>query len=585
MTEEKEEIPKIKYTEELFDKEIASRYRGELNRAQMYGKIEDWAITTLQTTPATDLKDIEKQVLEKYNAGDLRTVSTKTELIPLMEALEAGQIITAEQVSDVYIKKTKGFVDNALETITDAWNIPLRKLGVYLVEVLEGLGVLEGEELKELKQLAEKGDFAELFYIGFITFMSISHIAVAKVSAVNKKLERELNTKLRPDRPGFQDFLKQGLFDKNTDKRIKDLMGDAGIPEEYLPDYYNAVKTYFGLPEVLELFWREEIDPARLNLFMEKAGLTEEERELAKVFLERIAPVQDVIRFAVRDAFNETAVKDWGLDEDYPEKLTELGKKWGFTDETLHYYWRSHWQMPSPQFVYEFMHRRHITQNEAETLLRIADWPKKIRDLMMKTSYRVISRVDVRRIYKAGVMTEQEVLDTYLDMGYNERDARRLTDFVLITSQPGGFKLTKAEIINGYKDEILTRTETLGMLQAEGYTAEEAEFLLLRQDLQDKREDTKLVIDVTKRRYADGELTTDGVLNELGKMGVKTSKINRLIVKWDLQNKQKEKRPSDKMLEEWFTKGIIPENEARLEFSKNGWPEKYIDKIILNLKG
>ena len=77
------------------------------------------------------------------------------------------------------------------------------------------------------------------------------------------------------------------------------------------------------------------------------------------------------------------------------------------------------------------LHRRIIDPDELKLLLRVRDIPSFWRERLVQLSYDPYTRVDVRRMYTAGVLSENEVFDTYLDLGYDEEHANNLTLWTL----------------------------------------------------------------------------------------------------------------------------------------------------------
>lgn len=95
---------------------------------------------------------------------------------------------------------------------------------------------------------------------------------------------------------------------------------------------------------------------------------------------------------------------------------------------------------------------------------------------------REITKTDIIKGVKKGVITRSEGIDLLMDLGYDEDDA----DYILAINIPvdeedvviNQRELTKTDIINGLKTEIITEEDALARLLELRYTPLDAEFLL-----------------------------------------------------------------------------------------------------------
>ncbi len=217
---------------------------------------------------------------------------------------------------------------------------------------------------------------------------------------------------------------------------------------------------------------------------------------------------QDFILFATRDTFKPDVVAKYGYDQDYPSDIDAQAEKAGISSEWMRHYWRAHWQLPSPQMGYEMMHRRIITREEMATLLKIGDmapwWAEKVIDI----SYSPYTRVDVRRLYKDGIIDETGVYENYLDIGYDEEHARNLTDWTIKDASrvtTGKAKdLTESKILKAYEYGELTVEQTTEFLVKLGYDQEESAVIIALIDHQATFNERDQEWKLLKARYVAG---------------------------------------------------------------------------------
>ena len=100
------------------------------------------------------------------------------------------------------------------------------------------------------------------------------------------------------------------------------------------------------------------------------------------------------------------------------------------------------------------------------------------RDKLEAISYNPLTRVDVRRVYKMGIIDREQVLRTYLDFGYNDEKAEWLTRFTEMQNTEADRDLTKAEILSAFDKSIINYVTCRTMLLDLGYSEDEVEILI-----------------------------------------------------------------------------------------------------------
>lgn len=162
--------------------------------------------------------------------------------------------------------------------------------------------------------------------------------------------------------------------------------------------------------------------------------------------------IQDLIRFAVREAFTPQIVEEFQLDADFPDAILPFSAGQGLPPEWTRMFWRAHWELPAVNQGFQMRHRASfapffagesatgdidgqavyqvIDDGGLDLLLRTQDVMVFWRERLKAISFNVLSRVDIRRMYDLGVVDAAEVELTYLSQGYNTTDAAGLREFV-----------------------------------------------------------------------------------------------------------------------------------------------------------
>jgi len=295
-----------------------------------------------------------------------------------------------------------------------------------------------------------------------------------------------------------------------------------------------AALTYILIPagEVITAMRRKSITPEEAEDRLHHLGYTDDDTSLLIENSKVIPNLADLVGMAVREAWDDGVAAAYGYDDDFPGEFAEWAEKQGLDREWATRYWRAHWTLPSVTLGYEMMHRRIISEGELEDLLRIADYPSVWRKHMIEAAYTPLTRVDVRRMYGLGVLTEEDVYWSYRDIGYNDENAAKMTQFtVLYVNKDDSDKvsvareLTRSVIEKAYRKGVVDRTEADIRLRDIGYDAEDVELLLSMLDLQveldempdyleDYRKDIeKVVIGSYTARFIDDGTATSYLLD------------------------------------------------------------------------
>jgi len=278
----------------------------------------------------------------------------------------------------------------------------------------------------------------------------------------------------------------------------------TGINKERLEVMVKLREQVIGIADCIELYKRNIIDSDELAKRLSKLGVPDNEQSLWQKLAETRPSVQDVIRFAVREVYSPEIAKTYGQFEGADEVAAMAAddlKAAGIRPEDLAKYWAAHWELPSVQMGYEMLHRGVITMDELKTLMRTLDIMPYWRDKLIEISYVPLTRVDIRRMHKLGILSDDDLIKAYKDIGYNDENAKRLADFTkLYNADPesseetksdrdrGNWKdLSRGDIINGYSDGLLTYNEAYEGLYNLGYSKEESEFLLARADYEQEK--------------------------------------------------------------------------------------------------
>lgn len=335
------------------------------------------------------------------------------------------------------------------------------------------------------------------------------------------------------------------------------------------------------------LWRREEIDDAELDVQLGKLGYSEDEREALKKLAYPIPPVQDIIQMAVREVFSPEIAERFGQFEDIPDEYMIQAKRSGLTEEWARNVWAAHWMLPSIQQGFEMLHRRVIGEEDMASLMVALDVMPFWRDRLQQISYRTLTRVDVRRMHKTGALSEAEVKEAYLDFGYSELNAVRMTAFTVAYNEPKEQReieevreLTKSEVLLFLEEHIYTAEQAIGDLEAIGYSPEAAEALVSIRLLEEQIQERKEEVAVVEAAYKADAIDLNTAIERLDALGLHDERRDALVAKFERMGQAVVAFPSISQLESMLEENILNEDEALEAILHMGYAPKWADRLL-----
>lgn len=546
-------------------------------------EVPDWFITAIVTAPEDMLTPRLAEVKRLFNEGKITQIPTKSDVTAIHEAVITSSAISAEAIENV---KDKHAAPRWVKVLSQSFEHFTGGLKLHLDEIVKTLldqNLIPDDLGDELKQAAKGNAFIYAIPIAFMQIYSWWKNYSIRLKSWGLNVERAANKKYGGNIPDWHDLINIAFYDDTVRAQVIDIMLSLGIPEQYHDALLKTAKTVLSTSEIMSLFWRGEIDVDQRTDLLHKAGITGDEERLILTLFDRVPNIQDAIQFAVKDVFNPEAVRMMGLDEDYPDQLTEFAAKNGFSEENAKRYWQAHWNALSPQMVFEMLHRGVVDFQSADDLLRIADWPAGLRDMLMQISYSVPTRVDVRRMYRLGVYDQQQVFENYLKLGYNEEDAVSLTQFTVLNESESERELTRSQVEAAYRDGVLDARDAAAFLKKIGYQEDLVEIIIDRIDLQAEQDIIEQELDILKTRYTRQLMDTSQLEEQLTKLRIDPAQIQIYIRQWGLDREKKIQRPSLATLRRWYKSGVISADDFRVEMRGLGWGDHYIDLYELEI--
>lgn len=378
--------------------------------------------------------------------------------------------------------------------------------------------------------------------------------------------------------PNAMLLLQGGLVQERSTSDLLDDLGIGDIHPDYRQTYMDAVLTKPASADLVAYHLRQENELRNLEDDLTKIGIHPDYLDIYKTLAERIPPLPDIITMAVREAFSPATAARFGQYEDFPEAFGRYAAQQGLSEEWAKRYWAAHWGLPSVGQGFEMLHRGIIDDGDLNMLLKAQDVMPFWRDKLIAMAYRPLTRVDVRRMYKLGVLTLSEVYEAFLNLGYGPDDARNMTEYTeaqILESMAG---LTTAEVIKAYVDRLVTHTEGVELLIMLNVEPDHAEYLIETENVKRDWFLTNNKIRAIRNLYKRGEYDENQARDELAKLNQPTEQIDVLLEQWWYEKKE-DGGPTWTKAEtfRFYKKELINLDRVVQELSVMGYDQEHID--------
>lgn len=460
-----------------------------------------------------------------------------------------------------------------LAELTKGYDFP--ELSAYMQRLVDAK-MIDAEGAMEMDNLFSEQPVIKKILPYALPIASIMQLVQAIMGTAGGDYGKHLMSTFTPSAPDVANMLRLGFMSPGDSDNVRDKLKENGLNEADQNLLFKASLTLLDVESLRVLFLRKEIDSNTLFARMRQLGHTDDRTaDIVKTW-DVIPGIQDLLYMAAKEAFEPDIVNYYGYDDEFPGEQSAAMEANGLSEYWQKRNWYAHWTPPSIGQGYEMLHRRVINETELDDLFRTQEVPPWWRDKLRDISYNPLTRVDVRRMYGVGVLGEQEVYEAYLDIGYNDLNARRMTEFTIKYEQDEDRELTRTQIETYYKNSMLTRDVALELLTGIGYSADRADYFLVYQDYEQEQDYIEDVISNTGEMYSSGLIDYDTAQSRMYELNLPTKRVSSLFDKWNIKIYKARKLPSKTDLDKFYKAGLIDILRYSEELLLLGYSEKYV---------
>ncbi|KKN23126.1 hypothetical protein LCGC14_0908080 [marine sediment metagenome] len=438
----------------------------------------------------------------------------------------------------------------------------------------------------------------------------IAYMLLSSTSPYQRFQSQQLNTLIPNEILDPASLIEARAFNLINDSRYKSEMKKHG---------FNATKA-----EKLEVITKTKLSPLDL-IQLKRRGLISDEDFISQQQKSRtddktidqienlskfIPGVQDTIQFAVREAYRDDIADKFGYDDDFPttervatieemnvsehenlegsDRLIAQALQIGLDPNILRRFWRAHWQLPSITAGLEMFHRLRpefnpnnpVDFDTIKELLKIQDIAPFWQERILETSFNLPTRVDIRRMYVAGLLDREKVFDVYQQRGFNPEWAEKLTQLADSDKLDSGRDLSRSMIEKAYEEGIIKRENAVSLLIEMRYDENEAEIIvnLIDRDLANNKLRDKLKL--LKAQFIRGIIDEALYKSSLDDLNILSERRDLIILASKSERLTKQKLATKEDLKSFFNKDLMNIKEVQTELIKAGYSKELADMLI-----
>ncbi len=402
---------------------------------------------------------------------------------------------------------------------------------------------------------------------------------------------------LYPDNTALGTWPAGTLSPDKLSELAKSDVRDGGWTDERFTGLVEAALTRLDPPELARLRRRGQLTQNDYLKAMYEVGFTTDRAEAYYTSQEFYPTPSDLVRWQAREVFEDRMITRYGLDDEYGNLRLDDFYKAGMTDDQIKNFWRAHWEHASWIQVTEMLHRGllqlesgvpDLPKTRAEWITRdgegkaaLNDWYRLVeippfwREKLTAMSFSPLTRVDVRRMHKVGILSRDELYAAYRTHGFDDTNAERMTDFTIRFNAESDRVLTRSEIERLYRQQTLTRLEAEARLEDLNYGAQEIALILDSANVATLERSRELVKSELRQLYQQGLRPKGEITGALAELGYDVVSIGALFDLWDVEQPAKLKTPSRTDLDKFVAAGIINLTTWSAEYAGLGYDMKY----------
>ncbi|KKN03705.1 hypothetical protein LCGC14_1104980 [marine sediment metagenome] len=448
----------------------------------------------------------------------------------------------------------------------------------------------------------------------FVVAAGVVYMVLSSTSPYQRFQSQQFNKAIPNEILDPASLIEAHAFGEISDKSFKEIMRRHGFDSKHSKQFRAISQTKLSAIDLIQLRRRGLISDKDFETQQKKSRTEDKTLSQIEMLSKFIPGVQDTINFAVREAYRDDIADKFGYDEDFPsperirvieemdtnkydnlegtDRLIAQALQIGLDPLVLKSFWRIHWQLPAVTAGLEMFHRLRpefnpdnpVTFDDIKELLKIQDIAPFWQERILETSFNLPTRVDVRRMFIAGLLTQDEVYDLYQQRGYSPEWAEKLTQLADSDKLDSGRDLSKTMIEKAYEEGVIKREDSLLLLIEMRYSVDEADIIMALIDLKLSNNELRDKLSLLKTRFIRGIIEEGSYKSSLDDLNILGDKRDLIILGAKSERLTKQKLASKEDLKTFFKKKLMNIKEVQTELIKAGYSKELADMLITSWK-
>jgi hypothetical protein len=443
--------------------------------------------------------------------------------------------------------------------------------------ILDYLADIEGippEVVASIQEASAKGDSSRVMLGVLYATLGVMGMIAGPTSIVGKVAGYTVDKTYRSARPNPAELMAMLRRDPADAASISEYLRETGWPDDLIDGWEKITRPLLDNADLASGYLRGFMTEAEFHAQLRKKGYDDADTQVIEQLVQIIPGPQDLIRMAVREAWNENVVRTFGYDADFPAEFGEWTEKQGLSAEWAQRYWRAHWNLPSVQLGYEMLHRQVMSEGDLKLLLQAQDIPPYWRDKLIEISYNPYTRVDVRRMYELGVLDETALTKAYRDAGYNAERADKLTEWTIKEYGHGQENKMANTVLSAFQKGTITEAEARAYLTDLEIPAFQQDSDIQMALLRRQTTYEGAVLRAIRTAFIGWEIDEGKARDKLAALNPPAGFINDQIALWDITRQQRLKKLTAKEIQKFWLNGVMDESEVDREMLRIGYNQE-----------
>jgi len=233
----------------------------------------------------------------------------------------------------------------------------------------------------------------------------------------------------------------KGLLDHDT---YISTMAKFGIEYDFAAAWFSAQLQFPSFDQCMMMYRRGIIGEDDFKLYMQFQQFGEFQVNQMLGLKDVIPPIQDLIRFAVREAYGTHT-----SEEQYPA-MVDIAKKMGLTEQASEWYWYAHWDRIPVNLMFSNYHRGLWDKTKLERMLKIVDIHPDDRQDIINVAYGPPTVRELGYGWDVGVYTEEDIERFRRFGGLSPEDAKKATTSLVAYRTEGERNSVRTELMYAY---------------------------------------------------------------------------------------------------------------------------------------